>query len=157
MIHSHSIHLSRTYNPNSLTKVFARKNLGAYIANHYEKDYLSISFHVGNGKYKTFDSKERKMDEGVLQIPPVGSFEWAAGQVCFNDFYCRQSDFDAVTSFRSIGNTAIRNSQFFPFSKHRFDSYIYIDNSIACSPLEWNNRQCMGDNPANEPISILSR
>lgn len=144
VIHSHSIHLSRTYNPNSLTKVFARKNLGAYIANHYEKDYLSISFHVGNGKYKTFDSKERKMDEGVLQIPPVGSFEWAVGQVCFNDFYCRQSDFDAVTSFRSIGNTAIRNSQFFPFSKHRFDSYIYIDNSIACSPLEWRQQAMYG-------------
>lgn len=142
VINSHSMHLSKSYNSyNLINKI---KGLGVYITENYHDDYLAVSFQVGTGKFKTFNSVTQKVGEANLQIPPKGSFEQAAGQVCFNDFYCKQSDLGDFASFRSIGSFAKKNNQFYPFSLRRFDGYVYINNSVPCSPLEWRLSEKIG-------------
>lgn len=135
VINSHNMHMSKSYNPYNLTT--NTKGLGVYITENYHDDYLAVSFLAGTGKYKTFNSVTMKVGVADLQIPPKGSFEQAAGQLYFNEFYCKQSDLEYFASFRFTGNAAKKNSQFYPFSLRRFDGYVYINNSVPCSPLEW--------------------
>jgi erythromycin esterase-like protein len=135
IIDAHSIHLSRNYNPYSITHSFAVKNLGVYIAERYGECFHSVSFCVGGGKYKTYN--RGLVGEGNLEKPVYGSFEWAANKVSINKFYCQNSDFGAITSLRFIANTAL-TSQFYPLSKFRFNAYIFLHESTTCTPLEYN-------------------
>lgn len=135
IIDAHSMHLSRIYNPYSITHSFAVKNLGVYIAESYGENFHTVSFCVGRGKYKT--NNRGLIGEGYLQAPVHGSFEWAADKVGLKNFYCRNTNFGAITSLRYIASIALIN-QFYPLSKFRFDGYVYLNESTSCTPIEYN-------------------
>lgn len=134
IIDAHSLHLSLTHNPYSITHTFSVKNLGVYISEFYGDNYHTVSFCAGDGKYKT--NKSGVVREGYLQEPLHGSFEWAANKVSINKFYCRNTDFGVITSLRHIGNIALTN-QFYPLSKFRFNAFIFLHESIPCSPIQY--------------------
>lgn len=135
IIDAHSIHLSRKYNPHSITHPFAIKNLGVYAAESYGNNFHTVTFCVGSGKYKTYN--KGYVGEGYLQKPIHGSFEWAAGKVDYGKFYCQNTDFSSITSLRYIANIALIN-QFYPLSKSRFDGYVYLKESIPCTLIQYN-------------------
>ena len=139
----HSLHLCRTGHErrsvNDLTK--DAKSMGSYIAENYPDDFWSISFQIGRGvirtvEYKFLDIGNTATLEGVgwLEQPIWGSFERAARNVSFDNFYCKSSDLpgDSYT-YRMVGNQLSKN-QFFALSKDRFDAYVYLDYSTRYSP-----------------------
>lgn len=132
MIYAHSEHLSRTYNPNSISTILKIKALGCYLADYYGDDYWAVSFHAGEGYYKS-SSNGTKINMYDLQEALPGSFEWAADKVYFDRFYCRNLDLDSIFLFRVVGNRP-RSSQFYSLSKDRFDGYIYIRETASSPP-----------------------
>ncbi|MDD3901773.1 MAG: erythromycin esterase family protein [Dysgonamonadaceae bacterium] len=135
IIDAHSMHLSRIYNPHSITHTFAIKNLGVYTTESYGNDFHTVTFCVGSGKYKTYN--KGSIGEGRLQRPVHGSFEWVADKVDYGKFYCQNTDFSSITSLRYIANIALIN-QFYPLSKFRFDGYVYLNESTPCTPIQYN-------------------
>lgn len=135
IIGAHSLHLSRTHNPYSISPIFRAKSLGEYIAEVYD-DFFTVSIHVGRGKYKTYE--KGIVAEAELQEPLYGSFEWMADKTKLGDIYCRTSALDTPNSFRHIGNRAA-TFQFYPLSKTRFDGYIYKEESESCIPVQYDH------------------
>lgn len=130
---SHSLHVSRTYHPrygrNDLLKP---KRLGSYITQKFNDNYWAISFQVGAGDIKSYNPIRNLTGISKLQDPIDGSFEKAAEKTELNKFYCRSRDLkNDWYTYRMIGNSADKKSQFYFLSKDRFDGYVFISECTS--------------------------
>ena len=133
VVFAHNVHLSRTYNKYSPNHLFHRKNLGCYITESYGDDFWTTSFHAANGLHKSATRNEVvEVVKAPLQKVFPGSFESLAYETGLSDFYCRGDDLNNTFIFRMVADRKTP-SEFYPLSPKRYDAYVFINRTDACT------------------------
>ncbi|MDO5572320.1 MAG: erythromycin esterase family protein, partial [Bacteroidales bacterium] len=153
-ISAHSFHLAKTYAPDNIrSDVFKSKNLGCYIYDRYKDDFWTTSFHAAKGVHSSAENNIKM--NSPLSEPWKGSFEDMCSYTTLTNFYCRKEALGETYIFRFIpqGDAPL---QFSPYSKDRFDAYIFIEENFSGVIENFNDEtQKNRENAMNRYITNL--